>query len=410
MSNITVFLDNNARIHDRPAVVAPSEGLELTFGDLLSWMSRTARALEDQGIRKGDRVCIYLDNCPEYLVSYFAVWRLGAVAVPANSSLREDELLHLVTDAGARTLIHDASGAAVAAEAVRQSAGTCAALHIDQREATPEDAPVYPPVNCGLDDLCQLQYTAGTTGTPKGAMLTHGNLMASLETEREVLGLTWNDRYLGIYPMGHVGVSWGLSVLRSGGSYVIMKRFSPADYIALCKTYRISVLSGMPPVIHSLCSAPEGTEEALRTVRLIISGGGQLLPTVWEAFDRRYGIPVANAYGLSETVVVGTGTITLPGRPELTGNYTSVGVPAGYSEVKIVNPEDPGESLPPGEDGEIALRGPSVAKGYWNLPDATAESFLPDGWFLSGDIGHLDRSGLLYITDRKKDMIIMSGW
>jgi long-chain acyl-CoA synthetase len=410
MSNITVFLDNNALIHDRPAVVAPSEGLELTFGDLLSRMSRTARALEDQGIRKGDRVCIYLDSCSAYLVSYFAVWRLGAVAVPANISLREDELLHLVTDAGARTLIHDESGAAVAAGAVRQSAGTCSALNSDHLQEIPEDERVYPPVNCGLDDLCQLQYTAGTTGSPKGAMLTHGNLMASLETEREVLGLTGNDWYLGIYPMGHVGVSWGLSVLRSGGTYVIMKRFNPAEYIALCKTYRISVLSGMPPVIHSLCAAPEGTEKDLCTVRLIISGGGQLLPTVWEDFDRRYGIPVANAYGLSETVVVGTGTITLPGRPELTGNYTSVGVPAGYSEVKIVNPEDPGESLPPGEDGEIALRGPSVAKGYWNLPDATAESFLPDGWFLSGDIGHLDRNGLLYITDRKKDMIIMSGW
>ena len=119
---------------------------------------------------------------------------------------------------------------------------------------------------------------------------------------------------------------------------------------------------------------------------------------------------MANAYGLSETVVVGTGTITLPGRPELTGDYLSVGVPAGYSEVKIVNSEDPGVSLPPGEDGEIALRGPSVAQGYWHLPDATAESFLRDGWFLTGDIGHLDRNGLLYITDRKKDMIIMSGW
>ncbi|MDD1708943.1 MAG: acyl--CoA ligase [Methanoregulaceae archaeon] len=410
MSNITVFLDNNALIHDRPAIVAPAENLELTFGDLLSRMSGTARALADQGIGRGDRVCIYLDSCPGYLVSYFAIWRIGAIAVPANISLHQNELLHLISDAGARTLIHDASGSGVAEGAARQSGGNCSVLDIDRVESSMEEEGVVSPANCGLDDLCQLQYTAGTTGSPKGAMLTHGNWLASLETEREVLGLTENDRYLGIYPMGHVGVSWGLSVLRSGGTYVIMKRFSPAEYIALCKKYRISVLSGMPPVIHSLCSAPDGTEESLRTARVIISGGGQLLPTVWEAFDRRYGIPVANAYGLSETVVVGTGTITLPGRPELTGNYTSVGVPAGYSEVQIVNPEDPGESLPFGEDGEIALRGPAVAKGYWNLPDATAESFLSDGWFLSGDIGHLDRSGLLYITDRKKDMIIMSGW
>jgi long-chain acyl-CoA synthetase len=410
MPNITVFLDNNALIHTRPAVVDASGGLALGYGDLLSRMSRMARALMEQGVAKGDRVCIYLDSCPDYLVSYFALWRLGAVAVPANSSLREDELLHLITDSGARTLIHGESGASVAAAAARQSRGVCSPLDTGRIRAMPESDGVVPPVNCGFDDLLQLQYTAGTTGAPKGAMITCGNLMASLETEREVLGLTENDRYLGIYPLGHVGVSWGLSVLREGGTFVIMKRFSLPEYLELCATYRITVLSGMPPVIHSLCGAPEGTEEVLRTVRLIISGGGQLLPTVWQAFDRRYGIPVANAYGLSETVVVGTGTITLSGRPELTGDYMSVGVPAGYSEVKIVNSEDPGVSLPPGEDGEIALRGPSVAQGYWHLPDATAESFLRDGWFLTGDIGHLDRNGLLYITDRKKDMIIMSGW
>lgn len=195
-----------------------------------------ARALMEQGVRKGDRVCMYLDNCPDYLVSYFALWRLGAVAVPANSSLREDELLHLITDSGARTLIHDEPGASVAAAAARQSMGACSPLHTGRIRAMPESDGVVPPVNCGLDDLLQLQYTAGNTGAPKGAMLTCGNLMASLETEREVLGLTENDRYLGIYPLGHVGVSWGLSVLRAGGTFVFMKRFSLPDYNALCAT------------------------------------------------------------------------------------------------------------------------------------------------------------------------------
>jgi len=125
MPNITVFLDNNALIHTRPALVDSSNSLALGYGDLLSRMSRMARALMEQGVRKGDRVCMYLDSCPDYLVSYFALWRLGAVAVPANSSLREDELLHLITDSGARTLIHDESGASVAAAAARQSMGVC---------------------------------------------------------------------------------------------------------------------------------------------------------------------------------------------------------------------------------------------------------------------------------------------
>ena len=161
MSNITVFLDNNALIYDRPAVVDPSEGLELTFRDLLTRMSRTARALEDKGIRKGDRVCIYLDSCPEYLISYFAIWRLGAVAVPANISLREDELLHLVTDAGARILICDDSGTAVAGVAAGRSAGICSVLNISRVKATPEGEGVVPPVNCGPDDLIQLPVYRG---------------------------------------------------------------------------------------------------------------------------------------------------------------------------------------------------------------------------------------------------------
>ena len=127
-------------------------------------------------------------------------------------------------------------------------------------------------------------------------------------------------------------------------------------------------------------------------------------------FDQRFHIPVANSYGLSETIVIGSGTTTLPGYPHLTRGYQSVGVAVGYTEVMVVDPDNPALELSPGETGEIALRGPSVARGYWNMPGATAEVFRPDGWFLTGDIGHLDDEGVLFITDRKKDMVIMSGW
>jgi long-chain acyl-CoA synthetase len=189
-----------------------------------------------------------------------------------------------------------------------------------------------------------------------------------------------------------------------------MERFDLNRYLALAGEYRATVLAGMPPVIHSLVHSPPGSEKALAGARVIISGGGQLLPAVWEAFDRRFHIPVANSYGLSETIVIGSGTTTLPWYPHLTRGYQSVGVAVGYTEVKVVDSADPEKELPPGETGEIALRGPSVAKGYWNLPGATAEVFRPDGWFLTGDIGHLDEDGILFITDRKKDMIVMSGW
>jgi long-chain acyl-CoA synthetase len=241
-------------------------------------------------------------------------------------------------------------------------------------------------------------------------MLTHGNWMTALDAEREALRIRMDDVYLGIYPMGHVGISWGLSVLRAGGTYVMMERFDARRYLELAERYKVTVLAGMPPVIHSLIHSPPGTEQLLATARVIISGGGQLLPIVWEAFDRRYHIPVANSYGLSETIVIGSGTTTLPEYPLLTRGYRSVGVAVGYTEVMVVDADDPDTELLPGENGEIALRGPSVAQGYWNMPEATAAVFRKDGWFLTGDIGHLDEDGILYITDRKKDMIIMSGW
>jgi long-chain acyl-CoA synthetase len=143
---------------------------------------------------------------------------------------------------------------------------------------------------------------------------------------------------------------------------------------------------------------------------VIISGGGQLLPAVWEAFDHRFGIPVANSYGLSETIVIGSGTTNLPDYPHLTRDYRSVGVPVGYTEVRVVDAADPELELPAGDNGEIALRGPAVAYGYWHMPEETAAVFRPDGWFLTGDIGYLEPDGVLFITDRKKDMIILSGW
>ena len=410
MYNVTTFLDNHARAQGRIAVIAPSKGEEYSYADLLSWVSCIARDLASQGVSKGDRVCIFLDSSPAYLAAYFAIWRLGAVAVPATISYREDELCRAMADAGARGLVHGDTGSAVAAAVLERIPDLPAVINLDAGVSRQDAEGIIPPVPCGCADICQIQYTSGTTGIPKGAMLTHGNWMAALEAEREALSLASSDRYLGIYPMGHVGVSWGISVLRAGGTYVIMERFDLDSYLDFSATFRVSVLSGMPPVIYSLCTAPAGAEDALGTVRVMISGGGPLPPQVWESFERRYSIPIANAYGLSETVVIGTGTITVPGIPALTGNYHGVGVPAAYTEIKIVDPGNPRRSLPTGEDGEIALRGPSVAQGYWNMPGETAESFLPDGWFLSGDIGHLDENGILFVTDRKKDMIIMSGW
>jgi long-chain acyl-CoA synthetase len=417
MSNVTTLLDAKSVPAAKPAFICPTRNESYSYGKLRDEMNRVGLGLRSLGVKKGDRICIYLDSSPEYLTSYFAIWRIGAVAVPTNIVYRGKELLHVLNDAGASIVITDLQGAAIIGS-IRKDAPTvthiiCTGGGCDG--SVPWDSFLPAPENtraenCSTDDLCHIQYTAGTTGRPKGAMLTHGNWMTALDTERDALRLRPVDVYLGIYPMGHVGLSWGLAVLRAGGTYVMMERFEPERYLELARQYKATVLAGMPPVIHSLVHSPPGTEEQIASARVIISGGGQLLPVVWEAFDRRYHIPVANSYGLSETIVIGSGTTTLPEYPHLTKNYQSVGVAVGYTEIQIVDTGDPGRELPYGECGEVALRGPAVARGYWNLPDATRDVFRPDGWFLTGDIGYLDSDGILCITDRKKDMIIMSGW
>jgi long-chain acyl-CoA synthetase len=417
VSNITTLLDAKSVPAAKAALICPTRNETFSYGRLRDEMNRIGFGLKKLGVKKGDRVCIYLDSSPEYLISYFAIWRIGAVAVPTNIVYRGTELLHVIHDAGASTVITDKQGVEVIAAIRRDIPGISHIVCVSGSCEGSVAWDAFPPApeflraeNCSVEDLCHIQYTAGTTGKPKGAMLTHGNWMTALDTERDALRLRPEDIYLGIYPMGHVGLSWGLAVIRSGGTYVMMERFEPDRYLDLAGKYQVTVLAGMPPVIHSLNHAPQGTEKQLATARVIISGGGQLLPVVWETFDNRYHIPVANSYGLSETIVIGSGTTTLPGYPHLTKGYQSVGVAVGYTEIKIVDAAMPEVEMLPGEPGEIAIRGPAVAKGYWNLPDATREVFRPDGWFLTGDIGILDTDGILCITDRKKDMIIMSGW
>ena len=417
MPNCTTFLDANACNPDKIALIVPSRKETYTRSDLRDRVARVAGGLLALGIEHGERVCIYLDSSPEYLIAYLALWRIGAVAVPTNRVYREGEVLYAIHNAGAAAVITDVEGAALV-ERIRDQApmlrnvisvGGEAAGAVPWTDLLGAE-PCLRAAHCRFDDLCQIQYTSGTTGKPKGAMLTHGNWIAAMDAERDVLRLTEDDIYLGSYPLGHVGFCWGIASLRAGGTYVIMERFDLDRYLELAREYRATVVAGMPPVIHSLIQTPPGTEAALATARVMISGGGPLTPGVWKPFHKRFGIPIVNAYGLSETVVVGTGTAIRPEHYATADEYKSVGTPVGFSEVKIVDVNDPSRELGVGVDGEIALRGPGVALGYWQMPEETAAAFLPDGWFLTGDIGHLDEAGMLYITDRKKDMIVMSGW
>ena len=398
MLNITTFLDANSKRLDKNVLYNPTTDHKYNSGEILSIVSKIGRDLKELKIKKGDRVLIYLANSEEYLFSLFAIWRIGAIAIPTNRVFTASELEYIVSDSQAKLMITDSEAQNI----------IDIDTYIPPNIIEFKDCEVLDAESTDWDDLCQLQYTSGTTGKPKGAMLTHGNYFTAIHNECDVLTFKQDDIFLGIYPMAHVGLSWAISALRAAAYYIMMEQFNLDEYLKLCENEKVTVLSGMPPVIHSLTTMD--ARKHLKTVREIISGGGPLHKKIWKDFHQTYQIPIINAYGLSESIVIGTGTVIRPEDYWEADRFESVGHPVCFSEVKIVDERDSSKTLPQYEQGEIALRGPAIAKGYWGNEEKTKASFLDDGWFLTGDVGYLDEDNRLFITDRKKDMIVMSGW
>ena len=399
MINVTTFLDANACRLDKPVYYNIDREKKYNSREILGIISHLGRTLLEMNVEKSDRVLIYLDNGPEYLFSLLALWRIGAVAIPTNRIYTTSELQYFIDDSQATLIITDK---------------IIPELTINQY-VIPEldeymDSEVLEPENTTWDDLCQLQYTSGTTGKPKGAMLTHGNYFSAIQNECDVLNMDHNSVMFCIYPMAHVGISWAISALRRAALLITKNKYTFDEYLDIIYDNQVTHATGMPPVIHSIVTNPEKVANKLYSVESMISGGGPLHREIWKKFYKKYGIPILNAYGSSETIVIGTGTVIRPEDYAFADRFESVGHPVCFSEVKIVDTENPKIEMDTNNQGEIALRGPSIALGYWNKPEANKETFLSDGWFLTGDVGYLDEDNRLFITDRKKDMIIMSGW
>ncbi|WP_303222528.1 class I adenylate-forming enzyme family protein [Methanosphaera stadtmanae] len=399
MINITTFLDANACRLDKPVYYSIDRAKRYNSRDILGIISEIGRKLIDLGITKGDRVLIYLPNGPEYLFSFLALWRIGAVAVPTNRIYTSPEIQYFIEDSDAKLIITDKNADDFSIDS-----------YIIPNMDKYTNAPILEACNTSWDDLCQLQYTSGTTGKPKGAMLTHGNWFSAIQNECDVLKMNHNSVMFCIYPMAHVGISWAISTLRTAALCITKNNYTFDEYLDIIFENQVTHATGMPPVIHSIVSNPDKVQNKLYTVKSIISGGGPLHKEIWKKFYKKYGIAVLNAYGASETIVIGTGTVIRPEDYASADRFESVGHPVCFSEVKIVDTENPKIEMDLNCPGEIALRGPSIAKGYWNKPEANEKVFLDNGWFLTGDIGYLDDDKRLFITDRKKDMIIMSGW
>ena len=409
-------------------------GAELTFLDLKHRSDALAASLAELGIGKGDRVAIMLPNCPQYIIAAFGILRLGAVIVNVNPSYTEREFLVIAGDSTPRVLITIDALAPMVQQARTQTTieqiivtslaeysaaaapppRIASTLALADLVADTRRTPVRLPT-LTADDLAVLQYTGGTTGTPKGAMLTHGNIFANV-----VQTIAWTnpmylyggeERYLVVIPYFHI---YAFSVcmmmgLWIGALQVIHPKYEPDAVLASIKRFRPTYFPAVPTVFVSLLNHPKVLEHGLDQVRQFNSGGAPCPVEVLEQWERTIGRPLYEGYGLSETSPVTHTTPQLARR-----RMGSIGLPVPDTDMRIVDVEHGTREVPLGEAGEICISGPQVMKGYWNKPEESANVLRADAagriWFHTGDIGTMDADGFANIVQRKKDMIIVDGF
>jgi long-chain acyl-CoA synthetase len=394
----------------------------LSADDVDAQAGAIAAALVDAGVARGDRVGLYLQNDPEYVIALLAVWRVGAIAVACSPMLRERELTHHLADSGAVALIcldelyRAVAGRAVAGLGLRlvltaQGAGTApadtlafeAALRVHDG-AVPAPAPPAP------GDVAVLTYTSGTTGPAKAAMNSHANIAYAAAAYQEGLAVTADDVILGIAPLYHVtGLTAHVGLaLATGAALVLDHRFDAARTARLIEHHRATVTVAAITAYSALANEPQTHAFDLSSLRRPYSGGAPIAPAQVDSLQERLGIAIRPVYGLTET----TGPTHLapvdgPLRVDAASGALSVGPALPGTTVRIV--DEQGETVAAGDVGEVAVRGPQVVAGYWCQPEETRLA-LPDGELRTGDVGRVDEDGWLYLIDRRKDMIVASGF
>jgi long-chain acyl-CoA synthetase len=400
---------------DREAVALVSGERRISFGELDDRTRRAAAALQDLGVTAGDRVALVEGNTPAFVEALYGTLRAGAVAAPLNVQSTPEELGASLADAEAAVAVvgpeHlpavlavrdriSSLGHILVSGGRRPPRGTRSFDRLIEKAGEPE------PSSVGPDDLAVLAYTAGTTAHPKGAMLTHGNLAANLDQIAEVPALREapSDVVLGALPLFHIfGLNAVLGVaLRDGATVILVERFDPAGTLDQVASDDVTVLPGAPPMFAAWLRAAEGRHVDLGSVRLAVSGAAPLPGSLLEAFRERFGITIWEGYGLTETApAVTTTALGDEARPG------SIGRVLPGVEVRLV--DEAGEEVEDGDPGEMVVRGPNVFRGYWRRPEETEAAFR-DGWFRTGDVAYRDEDGYLHIVDRRKDVVIVSGF
>ncbi|GAB7038781.1 MULTISPECIES: class I adenylate-forming enzyme family protein [Catenuloplanes] len=393
MNLARLFESAHARHGDHPAIHAA--GRWHSSGELFDRAVRFSAGLRELGVKPGDRVVVFMANCPEVVISYHAIWRAGAVVTPIVFLVTPAELRHMIDDSGAVAVITTAELLPKVSAAV---AGLDIPVVVDFAPHEEQDGPL---IDRGADELAALLYTGGTTGRSKGVALTHANIDAASAASRAVSFVPGISRSVTALPMSHsygMLVTVGTQQIPEPESTVLLRFFDAPAWLRAAAEFRVQQAAVVPSMISMLLAEPLENVD-LSSLRYLFSGAAPLPRAVADEFRRRVpSVQILEGYGCTETA--GILTSTPPGR----ARPGTVGVPVPGVSLRLVDFDD--SPVPPGEPGEIVASGPNVMAAYW---DGTRD-FTPDGWLRTGDVGTFDDDGYLSIIDRKKDVIIRGGY
>ncbi len=403
MNLAAILSDAAAQGPERLAVKL--DDYELSYGLLEQAAMRLGGLLRAHGLQPGDRVALMLPNVPYFPAIYYGALAAGAIAVPLNVLNKRREVEYYLRDCGAKLMFvwHDFAGEAQPAGAA-SGCETISVVPGEFEQTLFASEPAEGPIPREPDDTAVLLYTSGTTGHPKGAELTHANLLSNCAASRDLFALDAGVVVLGALPLFHsFGQTCAMnSCVLAGGLLTLLPRFDPRKALEIIERDRVSVFVGVPSMYGAMLNLPDRDRYDTSALRVCGSGGASMPVELMRGFEQAFGCAVLEGYGLSETSPVAS--FNHPDRERKPG---SVGTPIAGVEMRVVDEAD--HDLPAGEIGEIVVRGANVMKGYWNRPEATAEA-MRGGWFHTGDLARVDSEGYFFIVDRKKDMIIRNGF
>ncbi|AEW93270.1 MULTISPECIES: long-chain-fatty-acid--CoA ligase [Streptomycetaceae] len=410
---------------------------KLTYRQVGELTDGLARHLAGRGFQRGDRIAVVLQNTPQFVLAVLGAWKAGGIVVPVNPMYKEREITHVLTDAEVTAIVcherawesylrktTEGSPVRIALtaseldlqtrndERVLRDLGRVRATDADDLLTVARAAAGPPPAGRDLtaDDIALISYTSGTSGVPKGATNTHGNIVYNAYRQARLLALPDDSAIFALAPLFHITgmVCQLMAALTGGNSIVLAYRFEPGVVLDAIREHRPAYMVGPSTAYMALMARPDATAEDFASFRMLSSGGAPLPPAVVERFRERFGHYIRNGYGLTEcTAPCASVPPGLEAPVDPVSGTLAVGIPGPDTVVRIV--DDAGRDVPFGEPGEIAVRGPMVVPGYWRRPEESTAT-MPDGELRTGDIGFMDTAGWLYVIDRKKDMINASGF